>query len=151
MSDGATADPAAGLPFYMTPIGQTDTLMIAMVVMVGAFLLLGGVFYLHLHSVPDRMAHQANHTQLQLIGILTLIALLTHNNIFWIAAIIIAALNPPDFVTPLQSIARSLQRMAGGGAARSRGKIADVEASDAESEDDIPSARAEDTEVSRLA
>ncbi|MDJ0995674.1 MAG: hypothetical protein QNI90_19005 [Dinoroseobacter sp.] len=117
MSDGATnhaTDPASELPFYMTAIGQTDTLMIFMVVFVLALLIFGGVFYLHLHSVPDRMAHEANHTQLQLIGILTLIALLTHNNIFWIAAIIIAALNPPDFMTPLQSMARSLQRLATG-------------------------------------
>jgi hypothetical protein len=76
-------------------------------------LVIGGVFYLHLHSVPDRMAHEANHTQLQLIGILTLIGLLTHNNLFWIFAIILAALNPPDLMTPIQSIARSLQRMAG--------------------------------------
>ncbi|MDJ0859677.1 MAG: hypothetical protein QNJ03_11390 [Dinoroseobacter sp.] len=117
MSDGATnhaTDPASELPFFMTAIGQTDTLMIFMVVFVLALLIFGGVFYLHLHSVPDRMAHEANHTQLQLIGILTLIALLTHNNIFWIAAIIIAALNPPDFMTPLQSMARSLQRLATG-------------------------------------
>ena len=71
-----------------------------------------GVFYLHLHSIPDRMAHTANHTQLQLIGILTLLALLTHNNIFWVIAIVIAALNPPDFVTPINSMARSLRRMA---------------------------------------
>lgn len=113
MSEGAP-DHAAELPFYITPIGQTDTLMIFMIVFLLVLLVFGGVFYLRLHSVPDRMAHEANHTQLQLIGILTLIALLTHNNIFWIAAIILAALNPPDFMTPIQSIARSLQRLATG-------------------------------------
>lgn len=114
MSDThSAADPAAGMPFYMTPIGQTDSLMIIMIVGVIVVLVLGGVFYLSLHSVPDRMAHSVNHSQLQLIGILTLIALFTHNNAFWFAAIVIAALNPPDLMTPINIMARSLQRMAG--------------------------------------
>lgn len=113
MSDGTTAPHAFELPFYASAYGETDHLMVTCIWLLGIVLVLGGVFYLHLHSVPDRMAHKASHTQLQLIGILTLIALLTHNNIFWIAAIIIAALNPPDLMTPLQSMARSLQRMSG--------------------------------------
>ncbi|WP_425093976.1 hypothetical protein [Tropicimonas sp. S265A] len=113
MSEDVKTSHLPDLPFYVTPMGETDTLMIFMIVFVLVLLVLGGVFYLHLHSVPDRMAHKANSTQLQLIGILTLIALLTHNNIFWIAAIILAALNPPDLMTPIQSIARSLQRMSG--------------------------------------
>lgn len=117
MSDTATHAPAE-LPFYATAYGQTDTLMLICAGLILVGLVFGGVFYLHLHSVPDRMAHEANHTQLQLIGILTLIALFTHNNIFWIAAIILAALNPPDLMTPIQSMARSLQRMAGGERAR---------------------------------
>jgi hypothetical protein len=57
------------------------------------------------------MAHKANHNQLQLIGLLTLLALLTHNNVLWLLALIIAALNPPDLLTPLRSMARSLARM----------------------------------------
>ncbi|WP_138466492.1 hypothetical protein [Poseidonocella sp. HB161398] len=100
------------LPFFITGPGQTDTLFTIMTVFVILAILGIGVFYLHLHSIPDRMAHEANHTQLQLIGILTLIALLTHNNLFWVIAIVIAAINPPDFVTPLNSMARSLRRLA---------------------------------------
>ena len=101
------------LPFFLTGPGQTDVLFNIIVVVVVLSVLAIGVFYLNLHSIPDRMAHQANHTQLQVIGILTLIALLTHNNLFWVIAIVIAAINPPDFVTPLNSIARSLRRLAG--------------------------------------
>ncbi|WP_236638255.1 hypothetical protein [Mangrovicoccus ximenensis] len=100
------------LPFFITGPGQTDTLFTVITVFVILAVLGLGVFYLHLHSIPDRMAHTVNHTQLQLIGILTLIALLTHNNLFWVIAIVIAAINPPDFISPLNSMARSLRRLA---------------------------------------
>ncbi|MBE3639172.1 hypothetical protein [Mangrovicoccus algicola] len=112
------ADPTNGLvpehlPFFITGPGQTDTLFAIIAIFVVVAVLGIGVFYLNLHSIPDRMAHKANHTQLQLIGILTLIALLTHNNIFWVIAIVIAAINPPDVVSPLNSMARSLRRLSG--------------------------------------
>ncbi|WP_172329987.1 hypothetical protein [Mangrovicoccus sp. HB161399] len=112
MADAANGLVPEHLPFFITGPGQTDTLFTVITVFVIVAVLGIGVFYLHLHSIPDRMAHQVNHTQLQLIGILTLIALLTHSNIFWVIAIIIAAINPPDFVTPLNSMARSLRRLA---------------------------------------
>ncbi len=102
----------AHLPFFITGPGETDTLFNGLIVFVVLAVLALGVFYLYLHSVPDRMAHQANHMQLQLIGILTLLALLTHNNIFWVIALVIAAINPPDFMTPINSMARSLRRLA---------------------------------------
>lgn len=101
------------LPFFITGPGESDTLFYGLIVFVVIAVLAIGVFYLYLHSVPDRMAHHASHSQLQLIGMLTLLALLTHNNLFWVIALVIAAVNPPDFLTPLNSMARSLQRLSG--------------------------------------
>jgi hypothetical protein len=43
------------------------------------------------------------------VEILALLALFTHNNLFWVAAILIAAFRVPDFLTPLNSIAESLK------------------------------------------
>ncbi|MGB0660296.1 MAG: hypothetical protein ACPGNV_08955 [Mangrovicoccus sp.] len=101
------------LPFYLAGPNGSDWLFSFtfgfMVLMIFAI----AIFYLHLHSVPDRMAHKANNAQLQLIGILTLIALFTHNNIYWVAALVLAAINLPDFATPLTSIARSLRKLSG--------------------------------------
>jgi len=76
--------------------------MIAMILGLGAF-------YFTLHSLPEKMAHEANSTQLQVVGILTLLALFTHNNIFWVIAILLAAFRMPDFLTPIRSIADSLK------------------------------------------
>jgi hypothetical protein len=101
------------LPGFFTPPGEPDSLLIGLALVFLAVALVGGTYYLRLHSVPDRMAHRANHAQLQLIGILTLLALVTHNNLLWLAALVIAAINPPDLMTPLRSMAASLRRLAG--------------------------------------
>jgi len=42
---------------------------------------------------------------------LALLALFTHNNIFWVAALILALLKFPDVVTPLNDISSSLSKM----------------------------------------
>lgn len=98
------------LPFFITGPGQTDTMLVSVGLFIVGMVLLVGVFYLHLHSLPDRLAHKANSTQLQVVGILTLLALFTHNNIFWVAALLLVAIQFPDFITPLNSIARSLEK-----------------------------------------
>jgi hypothetical protein len=86
--------------------------MIVMAVILIAIILIAGVFYFKLHAVPEHIAHGKNHTQIQLITILTILALFTHNNIFWVAALVLAVVELPDFLTPLKSIAKSLATIA---------------------------------------
>ena len=57
------------------------------------------------------MAHKRATTQSQLIMVLALLALFTHNNIFWVAALILALLKLPDFLTPINSISESLKKL----------------------------------------
>jgi hypothetical protein len=45
---------------------------------------------------------------------LALLALFTHNHIFWIGALLIALVQFPNFSAPLASMARSLEKLAGG-------------------------------------
>jgi hypothetical protein len=71
-----------------------------------------GVVYLKLHAIPEQLAHKHGNTQSQLIMVLALLALFTHNNIFWVAALIIALLKLPDFLTPLNNISESLNKLA---------------------------------------
>ena len=47
--------------------------------------------------------------QLQIVGILGLLSLITFNNAFWLAGLFLAAIRIPDFVTPLKGIAKSLE------------------------------------------
>ncbi|WP_211596185.1 hypothetical protein [Paracoccus aestuariivivens] len=103
----------AHLPPFVTLPGQTDWLMIA----TGIFLLVAvvgvGVFYFKLHALPEQMAHRGQKIQLELVAVLALISLFTHNHAFWIAGLLIAIIPIPDFTTPLTSMAHSLGRMAG--------------------------------------
>jgi hypothetical protein len=101
------------LPFFVTAPGQTDGLFHAMVVFLIVVVFSVGLFYLRLHALPEHMAHGASKVQIQLVGVLALLALFTHNHIFWIAALLIALVKFPDFSSPLASMAHSLEKLAG--------------------------------------
>jgi len=99
------------LPYFLPGADGSDPLFTGIAIFMIVLILGVGAFYFTLHSLPEKMAHEANSTQLQVVGILTLLALFTHNNIFWVVAILLAAFRMPDFLTPLRSIAESLQAM----------------------------------------
>lgn len=98
------------LPAFIVGPGDTDVLFAIVFIFLLVTVLLVGVFYFKLHSLPEQMAHDINAGQIQIIGILSLLALFTHNNYFWIAALLLAAVKVPDFLTPLTSIANSLEQ-----------------------------------------
>lgn len=102
------------LPPFIVPPGSSDILFIVVLCALLLIVLVLGNFYFKLHALPEGMAKHANSTQLHLIGVLALIALFTHNNIFWILALLVAAVELPDFTGPLNSIARSLRALAVG-------------------------------------
>jgi hypothetical protein len=82
----------------------------------GVFLILAvlaiGNIYLRLHSLPERMAHKGQKLQFEIVAVLGLISLFTHIHIFWIAGLLLALVDLPDFSTPLSSIAGSVEKIA---------------------------------------
>jgi hypothetical protein len=109
--------PAAGehLPAFITGPGQTDVLFVVMAFfLIGAVLLIG-TFYFRLHALPERMAHRGQKVQFEIVAVLALLALFTHNHLFWIAGLLLALVQLPDFSTPIGSMARSLEKLANGG------------------------------------
>lgn len=96
-------------PAFLPNADGSDALMVG--VAIALVLLLFGivVLYLMLHDLPERMARRGSAAQFQAIGVLTLLALFTGNDLFWVAAILLAAFRMPDFLTPLSSIAESLR------------------------------------------
>ena len=99
------------LPGFIGAADGSDPLFTAVVCIVIAMVLGIGVFYLKLHAIPEQLAHKHGNTQSQLIMVLALLALFTHNNIFWVAALILALIKFPDLVTPLNDISSSLSKM----------------------------------------
>ncbi|MEM6932752.1 MAG: hypothetical protein AAF526_04115 [Pseudomonadota bacterium] len=99
------------LPAFLPGPDGSDPLFNA-VAIVAVLLVLGiGALYFTLHSLPEKIAHRSNSTQFQLIAVLALLALVTHNNLFWIIALLLAAIELPNFSQPLRSIAESLEQM----------------------------------------
>jgi hypothetical protein len=97
------------IPSYLPGADGSDPLFVAIAVFTILLIIGIGGLYFRLHALPEQMAHHGNHTQFQVVGILALLALFTHNNIFWVAALLLAAFRMPDFLAPLESIADSLR------------------------------------------
>ena len=97
------------LPMFIAGPGETDSFFIAVVVIAVLGAMLFGALYFTLHRLPEKMAHEVNSSQLLLIGVLSLISLFTHNNYFFFAALVLAVVRLPDWTTPLNSIAKSLE------------------------------------------
>jgi hypothetical protein len=111
----AQVNPAAThhLPIFITPPGQTDVLMAVtagfLLVVVVAF----GLLFLRLHSLPERMAHRGHKLQFEIVAVLCLIALFTHIHAFWIAALLLALIDMPDFGGWMGRIADGVEQIAG--------------------------------------
>ncbi len=106
--------PSAGemhLPPFITAPGETDILFIIVVISVIGIVFLLGTIYFRLHALPEHMAHRSSRAQYQVVAILALLALFTHSGIFWVAALLIAAIQLPDLMIPIRSIAESLESL----------------------------------------
>jgi hypothetical protein len=107
--------PAAthNLPSFITPPGGTDVLMVVMSVILVLAILMFGILFFRLHTLPDRIAHKTHKVQFEIVAVLGLISLFTHMHIFWIAGLLLALIDLPDFGTPLGRIAGSVEKIAG--------------------------------------
>jgi hypothetical protein len=107
--------PAAShhLPAFITAPGETDVLMIITAVILAVAVVGFGILYLRLHALPEQIAHKGQKVQFEIVAILGLIALFTHMHIFWIAGLLLAFIDVPNFSGFLGRIAGSVERMAG--------------------------------------
>ncbi|MEM0945745.1 MAG: hypothetical protein AAGI70_17580 [Pseudomonadota bacterium] len=99
------------LPHFIPTADGSDYLFTIVVFMLIAIVVGIGTLYFSLHALPEKMAHRANSTQLQLVGVLSLIALFTHQNIFWVLALLVAAVRLPEVTAPLNRIAERLDQL----------------------------------------
>jgi hypothetical protein len=101
------------LPSFITAPGETDVLMVAMGIVLALAVLGFGILFLRLHTLPERIAHRSHKLQFEIVAVLGLIALFTHKHIFWVAGLLLALVDLPDFGTSLSRIAGSVEKMAG--------------------------------------
>ena len=111
----ASTNPAAPhhLPGFITAPGETDTWLVIMAIFLVAVVFGVGVLFLRLHTLPERMAHGRQKLQFEIVAVLGLLALFTHIHLFWVAGLILALIDLPDWSTPLRRIAGSTEKLAG--------------------------------------
>ncbi len=101
------------LPAFITAPGETDVLMVAVsIILVLSILAFGSVFF-RLHTLPERMAHRSHKLQFEIVAVLGLLALFTHIHLFWVAGLLLAMIDIPDFGGSLSRIAGSTEKLAG--------------------------------------
>ena len=99
------------IPGFLPGSDGSDPLFTFVVIFMIVIILLIGNLYFTLHALPEKIAHRTNSTQFQLIAVLALLAMFTHNNLFWIAALLLATVKLPDLSTPLNSISSTLEEL----------------------------------------
>jgi len=107
--------PAAShhLPSFITAPGEIDVLMVVMGLILVLAVMMFGILFFRLHTLPERIAHKSQKIQFEIVAVLGLIALFTHMHIFWIAGLLLALIELPDFGTSLRRIAGSSEKIAG--------------------------------------
>lgn len=99
------------LPWFLTGPGETDILMTITTLMVIAVIFGLGVIFFRLHSLPERLGHKK--LQFEIVAVLGLLSLLTHTHAFWVAGLLLALIDLPDFQTPLKRIAGAVEKLSG--------------------------------------
>jgi hypothetical protein len=131
------------LPPFITAPGQADVLMVIVAVLLVLFVLGVGVLFFRLHHLPEHLAHKGQKTQYEIVAVLGLLAMFTHIHLFWVAALLLAIIDFPDFGGLLGRIARSLEKMAGikrpagGGSVQVTGQTTAVAPEDAPTGDEL--------------
>jgi hypothetical protein len=71
-----------------------------------------GILFLRLHTLPERMAHRGHKLQFEIVAVLGLLALFTHVHLFWVAGLLLALIDIPDFSGTFTRMAGALEKIA---------------------------------------
>src|SRR5258705_7168061 len=97
------------LPSFITAPGDTDILMVVVgIVLIGAVLAVGNL-YLHLHTLPERMAHKSQKFQFEVVAVVGFLGLFLHNHLFFGIGLFFVLIGLPGFWAPFRRISGSVQ------------------------------------------
>jgi len=101
------------LPAFIAGPGESDVLMMVMAAFLLGAVMGTGILFLRLHTLPERIAHKGKKIQFEIVAVLGLLALFTHMHIFWVAGLLLALIDIPDFGAAFGRMAGALEKMAG--------------------------------------
>ena len=99
------------LPWFTPGADGSDPLFTVATLSVVAAVTLLGVLFFTLHSLPERLGHKK--LQFEIVAVLGLLSLFTHVHAFWVAGLLLALIDLPDFVSPLKRMSSALEKLAG--------------------------------------
>lgn len=99
------------MPAFISGPHEGDPLYVITTVMLLTAVIGIGVLFFTLHSLPERMGHKK--LQFEVVAVLGLLSLFTHIHAFWVAALLLALIDLPDFTTPLKRMASALEKLSG--------------------------------------
>jgi nitrogen fixation/metabolism regulation signal transduction histidine kinase len=110
----APLHPAAShhLPSFITAPGETDIFMVVMGVILVLCVVMFGVLFFRLHTLPERIAHRQHKLQMEIVAVLGLLALFTHMHLFWVAGLLLALIDLPDIGGWLSRIGTAVEKIA---------------------------------------
>jgi hypothetical protein len=100
------------LPWFMTEPGQSDTLLVLTGIFCVWFIATMGVLILRLFYMPIETVPQEQKAKYEVVAALCLIAMFTPGNYLWIAALLVALIDIPDFTPLFQRMADAARRIA---------------------------------------
>ena len=113
MTQGMNPAAPHHLPPFITAPGQTDVFLVGCAIFIIIAVITLGSLYFRLHALPEHLSHgKASKLQFEVVSVMALLALFTHNSWFWVAALLLAIVPIPDFYGPLVGMAESLAKMA---------------------------------------
>ncbi|OYW54907.1 MAG: hypothetical protein B7Y80_10985 [Hyphomicrobium sp. 32-62-53] len=111
MTDGLHPMAPHHLPSFISGPTEGDPLYVLVTLIVLAGVIGLGVLFFTLHSLPERMGHKK--LQFEIVAVLGLLSLFTHIHAFWVAALLLALIDLPDFISPLKRMAAALEKLTG--------------------------------------
>lgn len=78
-----------------------------------------GILIFMIHAIPEKVAHKSRKAQMEIVSVLCLLSLLSHNHIFWVIGLFLAFVDFPKLGAPFNRIAVALERIGDGNKALS--------------------------------
>jgi hypothetical protein len=111
MTEGQHPAALEHMPWFISGPYEGDPLYVITTVCVIAAIVALGILFFTLHSLPERLGHKK--MQFEVVAVLGLLSLFTHVHAFWVAGLLLALIDLPDFVGPWKRMATSLEKMSG--------------------------------------
>lgn len=111
MAEGLHPAAPHHMPWFISGPHEGDPLYVITTVFLIAGVVGLGVLFFTLHSLPERLGHKK--LQFEIVAVLGLLSLFTHVHAFWVAGLLLAMIDLPDFVGPWKRMAGALEKLSG--------------------------------------